>query len=153
MVDYTIQNKPTRIQGHSRVGLEEDVITYDSQLEAKVGVALIRDRVRFQPHVQYEVFGRDGMPFYYTIDFDLQQPRKLRGIGELVDSVEVKGVLSRKDFDRKDAFEYTHDRDMWIATPALVEYWVDEGIMEHDVYSIKPSQRVPQGANEYNKGL
>lgn len=128
MVDYTYLNKPTKIRGHKRIGLKKDVFKYDSRLEAKVGVALIRDRIKFKPHVTYRVYSRTGIPFQYTIDFDLEHPTKIRGVSELVDSIEAKGVLKNNDFDRKDAFEYSHDRNMWIATPSLIEYWIEEGI-------------------------
>lgn len=71
---------------------------------------------------------RDGNPFSYEIDFDLNKPKKLSGLDQIVDSIEVKGVLKPHDFDRKEAFEYTYDKNMWIATPALVEYWYQHGI-------------------------
>lgn len=130
MVNYSIQAKKTKIRGHKKVGLRRDVVEYDSRLEARVAQCLLRDDVYFEPHKKYDVFHRNGDRFSYTIDFDLCRPYKLKGVSDLVSAVEVKGVLKGHDFDRKDAWEYRTDRNMWIATTALVRYWYDEGIVE-----------------------
>ena len=130
MVNYTFQAKKTNISGHNSVGLQDDVIQYDSRLEARVAQCLLRSHIAFEPHQEYKVLGRDGRWFNYTIDFDLKRGYKLRGVSELVDSIEVKGVLKKRDFDRKDAFEYSFDRKMWIATRAIVRYWYEEGIVD-----------------------
>lgn len=129
IVDYTQKAKKTKIEGHSEyIGLEQDVIEYDSRLEARCAQCLLRERIKFQPHKKYEVIDRNGEPFNYEIDFDLKRPTKFSGIDRLVDSLEVKGVLKPHDFKRKDAFEYSANRDMWICTEALVRYWYEHGM-------------------------
>lgn len=82
----------------------------------------------FRPHVNYRVFDRNGKPFNYTVDFDLIKPYKVSGVSELINAIEVKGVLNPYDFDRKEAWEYRTDKKMWIATTALVKYWYEHGI-------------------------
>lgn len=110
------------------MGLDRDVVEYDSRLEARVAQCLLREKIEFEPHMKYSVIDRNGEPFSYTIDFDLRYPTKLSGVSDIVHAIEVKGVLKKHDFDRKDAWEYSTNKKMWIATPALVRYWYEHGI-------------------------
>jgi len=129
LVDYHIRAKKTKISGHrERAGLEHDVVEYDSRLEGRVAQCLLREYISFRPHQTYTVFDRRGKPYNYTIDFELNQPYKVNGVREIIDAIEVKGVLKPHDFDRKDAWEYHTDKKMWIATPSLVRYWYEHGI-------------------------
>lgn len=132
MVDYSIQAKKTKLSGHDHLG--EDIVEYHSRLEARVAQLCLRNEIYFKPHKTYEVIDRDGDEFNYSPDFVFKRPHKLAGVSKPVSALEVKGVLKPHDFVRSDAWEYTTDRNMWIALPAHVRYWYEHefsrGVLE-----------------------
>lgn len=115
---YTHQAKKTQVNGH----------WYDSRLEARVATLLHKHKVKFTPHVKFEVFGRDGRRFFYEVDFLLNEPRKFAGIPGIVRALEVKGVLRKKDINRVEALEYCHFIHCWITTEPIIKMWESEGM-------------------------
>jgi len=132
VVDYTVPANKSILKGHRRVGLPYDKHRYDSDLERAVAMLNIRNGLKFQPHKTYQVTDRDGTSFEYTPDFVYSRPYKFKGITKPVSAIEVKGVLKPNDFRRLDAWEYTEDRNMWIALPGLVKYWCQHSFVEDD---------------------
>ena len=103
-------------------------VWYDSRMEARVARLLYGNRIKFEPHKKFQVYGRDGEPYFYTVDFFLITPIKLAGIPSPVTALEVKGILTKKDIHRCDALDYAHFCKTWIVTEPLIRMWELEGI-------------------------
>jgi hypothetical protein len=89
---------------------------------------LIQYQVPFTPHVLYHVVSPDGKPFTYTIDFILESGHHFAGIPGIINAIEVKGVLSKKDIRRIDALDYCHRLKSWIVTETHIKMWEHEGL-------------------------
>lgn len=122
----------TSVSGHRSVGLEYDVHEYDSRLEARFAELLISNGIRFKPHVKFSCCDRNienPTKFFYTVDFVFETPQKLKGITDILNGVEVKGVLVDHDHLRIDSMKFHHQMNIYIALPNLVDYWARCGLL------------------------
>ena len=117
-----------KVEGHSKIGLAEDVHEYDSKMEARCAKVFIKCGVRFKPHVKFECMDREGKPFSYTVDFLFEASQKLLGISAAVEAIEVKGALCRHDLLRIEALKFKHGIRTFIATEPLIGMWEREGV-------------------------
>lgn len=125
---YRHNGVKTTVYGHKKVGHEQDGHCYDSKLEGQMARLLIKHGIGFTPHVKFALVRPDGTPFHYTIDFLLTEPVGFVGISGYINAIEVKGVLTRKDLKRLDAFEYCTGYKGFIVGRMLIDFWEREGI-------------------------
>lgn len=114
---------PTKVGGH----------LFASRLEARMARILHGNKIEFEPHKKFQVFGRDGEKYFYTVDFYLKRPYKFAGIPWAVTAIEVKGILTKKDIHRCDALDYCHFCKTWIVTDSLLRMWELEGLFWSDL--------------------
>lgn len=117
-----------KVDGHKAIGLEEDVHEYASRLEALCAKILIKNGIRFKPHVKFDCVDKNGKAFTYEIDFLFETPLKLLGISPAVEAIEVKGALTRHDLLRIEALKWKHGIRAFIVMKPLLEMWEREGI-------------------------
>jgi hypothetical protein len=129
---YKYQAKKVIVSGHTKIGLPYNDHTYASQLEAKMAVILLQNKIFFEPHKKFDVFDRHGQSFTYTVDFVFDVPRKFGFMPGWVMGLEVKGVLQYKDLRRKDALEYCHNLPIFLVTEPIMEVWQREGLWKDD---------------------
>ena len=125
---YKYKARPTPVAGHHKIGLQQDTIVYDSQLEARLAVLLLKHNVPFTPHVKFICFDRRGKEFSYAVDFLLRRPRKLVGLSYAMDALETKGIITKHDILRNEALNYCHGKRCYIVTRDLLELWEREGL-------------------------
>lgn len=116
--------------GYSRPAIRTQVagVWYDSQLEGRFAMLLIKHGIKFTPHVTFHCFDRDGKPFDYTVDFVFDIPQKFAGIDFTLDFVETKGVLSKHAIKRNRAMSYCHSLKGYCVGYELIDFWEREGI-------------------------
>jgi hypothetical protein len=134
----------TKVSGHKKIGLPEDVHEYDSKLEARCAEILLKHGIKFTPHVTFQCFDKNTegpKPFKYTVDFLFDQPQQLNGISPAVDAIEVKGFLSGDDILRRDSLKYFHRKRAWITTRDMVEMWSREGIRDEKTSKAKQNRK------------
>jgi hypothetical protein len=117
-VTYKYAAKPTKVNGYE----------YASKLEARMARLLIEHRVGFRPHERFELFDRRGEAFVHIVDFLLEAPIKFVGIPFPIDSIEVKGRLTRHDFVRCEALSFFAGVTCWIALEPLICLWEESGM-------------------------
>ena len=110
--------------------------TYDSRLEGSVAALLTSYHIEFLPHQKYYLFDREGKNFSYELDFYFPKPQKFLGTG-WIDGIEVKGILKKHDFLRRDALHYKMGIDVFIATEPIIKCWIYTGL-----YKNKPQKWV-----------
>lgn len=124
---YIWKAKPCLVYGHKKVGLPYNKHKYASRMEGKMATLLINAEISFKPHIKFECWNRKGKPFNYTVDFLFCKPQSLVGISSLVDFVEIKGALTKHDLLRKEALEFCHNLNGWIAGSLLLGLWERSG--------------------------
>ncbi|OGY64609.1 MAG: hypothetical protein A3I89_01650 [Candidatus Harrisonbacteria bacterium RIFCSPLOWO2_02_FULL_41_11] len=131
-----IRGIKTKVEGHKKIGLPEDIYEYDSRLEARCAQIFIKHGIRFKPHVRFDCFDKNiekGIKkFTYTVDFLFELPQSLLGISPIVDAIEVKGRLKRRDLLRIEALEFFHEKRTYIATETLIDLWERDGIQKKE---------------------
>lgn len=103
-------------------------ILYDSVAESRMARLLDREGIKFEVHVQYKCFFRDGKPFSYRVDFVTEVPIRPMGFHKHVTAIEVKGVLYFEALERLAGLEYSHNIKGYIVLPALIDMWEKQGM-------------------------
>jgi len=153
VVEYQYRAKPCKVKGYGRWGLP-DVQRMDSHQEGALSMLLIRNGIRHQPHVEYEVIDRNGDEHIYEVDFDFYRPHKLKGLSYPVSALEYKGVMSDHDKDRMDWWEFRTDRNMYIVHgTSLVKYWDESGMKDTQYENGGLEKQVRIDNDEDNGGI
>lgn len=115
---YRFKAIPTKVKG----------VWYDSRLEGRLATLLHAHKVKFTPHVKYEVFDRTGNRFFYTVDFLLHEKHRFVGIPLTIQALEAKGILSKRDIHRVEALDYCHFVKTWLVSENMILMWETEGM-------------------------
>lgn len=127
-MSYRYSAIKTAVSGHQAIGLADDVVEYDSRMEAKLAILLIREGIRFLPHRMFKVFAPDGYEFTYRLDFLFLEPQKFAGISHFVMGLEIKGRLKPHDFVRQEALKYVHGIRTYMVLDPLLDFWYEYGM-------------------------
>lgn len=103
-------------------------VWYDSQLEGRTALLLIKHGIKFTPHVTFLCFDRNGKAFNYTVDFVFETPQKFAGISKILNCLETKGVISKNSILRNDALEFAHQLKCHCVGYEMIDFWEREGI-------------------------
>jgi hypothetical protein len=105
---------------------------YASQLEIRMAKVLDKENIGYIPHAKFVV---DNNGKEREVDFMFYQLIKPYWSYQFIQGIEVKGWLSRRDWERRKELE---DVGVYVfmGTPTMIDFWEQEGFTEHKIYKL-----------------